>query len=97
MLASFPETIMSTSQVGRPDDGMDFTGFFNTEYCVPLKPKKEWRPVFHQEKEKLIAAMNRELQKDPGSDLELFPAHSGQHGRGHERGKGAACDENLRR
>ena len=67
VLASFPETIMSTSQVGRPDDGMDFTGFFNTEYCVPLKPKNEWRPVFHENKDKLIAAMNRELQKIPGA------------------------------
>ena len=46
--------------------GQDFTGFFNTEYCVALKPKEEWRPVFHQDKEKLIAAMNRELQKIPG-------------------------------
>ena len=56
-----------TSQVGRPDDGMDFTGFFNTEYCVSLKPKEKWRPVFHKEKEKLISAMNRELQKIPGA------------------------------
>ncbi len=66
LLASFPEVTQTTSQAGRPDDGQDFTGFFNTEYCVNLKPKKEWRPVFHQDKEKLIAAMNRELQKIPG-------------------------------
>ncbi|MDR2018447.1 MAG: CusA/CzcA family heavy metal efflux RND transporter [Syntrophobacterales bacterium] len=67
ILASFPEVTRTTSQVGRPDDGMDFTGFFNTEYCVNLKPKNEWRPVFDQDKEKLIAAMNRELQKIPGA------------------------------
>ncbi|MGA2955938.1 MAG: CusA/CzcA family heavy metal efflux RND transporter, partial [Thermodesulfobacteriota bacterium] len=66
VLASFPEVSVATSQVGRPDDGLDFTGFFNTEYCVNLKPKEEWRPVFHQDKERLIAAMNRELQKIPG-------------------------------
>ncbi|HME42690.1 MAG TPA: CusA/CzcA family heavy metal efflux RND transporter [Syntrophorhabdales bacterium] len=66
VLASFPEVTTTTSQVGRPDDGMDFTGFFNTEYCVNLKPKAQWRPVFHQDKEKLIAAMNRELKKIPG-------------------------------
>jgi len=30
-----------TSQVGRPDDGTDTTGFFNTEYFVDLKPKEE--------------------------------------------------------
>ena len=57
---------MATSQVGRPDDGLDYHGFFNTEYCVNLKPKEEWRPVFHQDKEELIAAMNRELEKIPG-------------------------------
>jgi cobalt-zinc-cadmium resistance protein CzcA len=55
-----------TSQVGRPDDGTDTTGFFNTEYFVDLKPKEQWRPVFHQNKERLIAAMNRELDKIPG-------------------------------
>ena len=57
---------MTTSQVGRPDDGTDTTGFFNTEYFVDLKPKEQWRPVFHQDKEELIAAMNRELEKIPG-------------------------------
>jgi hypothetical protein len=55
-----------TSQVGRPDDGTDTTGFFNTEFFVDLKPKEEWRPVFHQDKDELIAAMNRELEKIPG-------------------------------
>ena len=57
---------MATSQVGRPDDGTDTTGFFNTEYFVDLKPKDEWRPVFHEDKDELIAAMNRELEKIPG-------------------------------
>ena len=66
VLASFPEVTVTTSQVGRPDDGLDFTGFFNTEYCVVLKPKEKWRPVFHQDKEALIAAMSRELRKIPG-------------------------------
>ena len=66
VLASFPEVTVTTSQVGRPDDGTDFTGFFNTEYCVNLKAKEKWRPVFHEDKEKLISAMNRELQKMPG-------------------------------
>jgi heavy metal efflux system protein len=66
MLASFPEATVATSQVGRPDDGTDTTGFFNTEYFVDLKPKEQWRPVFRQDKEELIAAMNRELSKIPG-------------------------------
>jgi cobalt-zinc-cadmium resistance protein CzcA len=66
MLCSFPEAIECTSQTGRPDDGTDSTGFFNTEYFVGLKPKDQWRPVFHEDKEELIAAMQRELDKIPG-------------------------------
>jgi cobalt-zinc-cadmium resistance protein CzcA len=66
VLCSFPEVPQCTSQVGRPDDGTDTTGFFNTEFFVDLKPKEEWRPVFHEDKDELIAAMNRELDKIPG-------------------------------
>ena len=66
VLCSFPEVPQCTSQTGRPDDGTDTTGFFNTEYFVDLKPKEEWRPIFHQNKDELIAAMNRELNKIPG-------------------------------
>jgi cobalt-zinc-cadmium resistance protein CzcA len=66
LLCSFPEVPQCTSQVGRPDDGTDTTGFFNTEYFVDLKPKEQWRPVFHQNKDEVIAAMNRELNKIPG-------------------------------
>jgi len=67
IVASFPEVTVATSQVGRPDDGTDTTGFFDTESFVDLKPKDEWRPVFHQSKDELIAAMNRELDKIPGA------------------------------
>jgi cobalt-zinc-cadmium resistance protein CzcA len=66
VLCSFPEVPQCTSQVGRPDDGTDTTGFFNTEYFVDLKPKEQWRPVFRQDKDRLIAAMDRELEKIPG-------------------------------
>jgi cobalt-zinc-cadmium resistance protein CzcA len=66
ILCSFPEVPQVVDQVGRPDDGTDTTGFFNTEYFVDLLPKDQWRPVFHQDKERLIAAMNRELEKIPG-------------------------------
>jgi len=68
VLCSFPEVPKCTSQVGRPDDGTDTTGFFNTEYFVDLEPKEKWRPIFHQDKERLIAAMYRELSKIPGAD-----------------------------
>ncbi|MDR3792897.1 MAG: CusA/CzcA family heavy metal efflux RND transporter [Terracidiphilus sp.] len=66
VLASFPEVKQVVSQTGRPDDGTDTTGFFNTEYFVDLKPREQWRPVFHQDKEKLIAAIDKQLQRFPG-------------------------------
>jgi len=66
VLCSFPEVPQCTSQTGRPDDGTDTTSFFNTEYFVDLKPKEQWRPVFHENKDELIAAMQRELDKIPG-------------------------------
>ena len=66
ILASFPEVTQVVSQVGRPDDGTDTTGFFNTEYFVDLLPKEKWRPVFKETKVELIAAMDRELEKIPG-------------------------------
>ena len=66
VFASFPEVTQVVSQVGRPDDGTDTTGFFNTEYFVDLKQKERWRPVFHQDKDELIGAMDRELSKIPG-------------------------------
>ena len=66
LLCSFPEVPQVVNQIGRPDDGTDTTGFFDTEFFVDLLPKEKWRPVFHQDKDKLIAAMNHELEKIPG-------------------------------
>ncbi|HKE21668.1 MAG TPA: CusA/CzcA family heavy metal efflux RND transporter, partial [Bryobacteraceae bacterium] len=66
LLCSWPEVRQCTSQTGRPDDGTDHTSFFNTEYFVDLKPKEQWRPAFHENKEELIAAMDAELEKIPG-------------------------------
>ena len=63
LLCSFPETTECTSQAGRPDDGTDHTGFFNTEYFVGLKPKDQWRPVFGGNKDNLIASMQAALDK----------------------------------
>jgi heavy metal efflux system protein len=66
LMASFPEVTDVVDQIGRPDDGTDWTGFFNTEYNLNLKPKEEWRPAFHQNKDELIGAINKELIKTPG-------------------------------
>ena len=67
VFASFPEVKTVVSEVGRPDDGTDTGGFGNTEYFVDLKPHEQWRPVFHRNKEELIAAMNRAVQRYPGA------------------------------
>ena len=67
VFASFPEVKTVVSEVGRPDDGTDTGGFGNTEYFVDLKPHDQWRPAFHKNKEELIAAMNRAVEKYPGA------------------------------
>jgi cobalt-zinc-cadmium resistance protein CzcA len=67
IFAAFPEVKTVVSQVGRPDDGTDTGGFGNTEYFVDLKPHDQWRPIFHKNKEELIAAMNLAVQKYPGA------------------------------
>jgi len=65
VLAKFPEVKQVESQLGRPDDGTDSSGFYNTEYFVDLKPHEEWRPKF-KTKEELIAAMDKDLSQFPG-------------------------------
>jgi cobalt-zinc-cadmium resistance protein CzcA len=65
-LAEFPEVEQVVSQIGRPDDGTDATGYFNTEYFVALKPKEKWRPMFKGDKDDLIASMNLRLDQIPG-------------------------------
>ena len=67
VLSAFPEVRTVVSEVGRPDDGTDTGGFGNTEYFVDLKPREQWRPVFHRNKEELIAAMNLAVRKYPGA------------------------------
>jgi len=42
IIRKFPEIQTVISQLGRPDDGTDTTGFFNAEFNVPLKPAGEW-------------------------------------------------------
>ncbi len=67
VFASFPEVTKVVSQTGRPDDGTDPSLFSNTEYFVDLKPKDQWRSLFHQNKEEVIQAMGREVDKIPGA------------------------------
>ena len=61
----YPECEQIISEIGRPDDGTDPSGFFGTENYVPLKPHDQWpippgqtRP---RTKEELVEALNREI------------------------------------
>jgi cobalt-zinc-cadmium resistance protein CzcA len=67
LVRDFPEVTQSVSQVGRPDDGSDASGFYNTEFFVDLLPREKWRHQFHS-KDALIAAMDKDLQQFPGVD-----------------------------
>jgi cobalt-zinc-cadmium resistance protein CzcA len=67
VLANFPEVTQVVSQVGRPDDGSDASGFYNTEFFVDLLPRSRWRSEF-KTKDDLIAAMDTTLSKFPGVD-----------------------------
>ncbi|MDE2261588.1 MAG: efflux RND transporter permease subunit, partial [Gammaproteobacteria bacterium] len=64
-LRSFPVVTTVTSELGRPDDGTDSTGFFNDEFFVGLKPYAQWHGRY-RDKQALIAAIDRKLQKFPG-------------------------------
>jgi cobalt-zinc-cadmium resistance protein CzcA len=81
IMASYPEVDSIVAQLGRPDDGTDPAGFYNSEYFVPLRPEKDWPRLVPQSgwrswlwgsmrprtKPEIIEAMNAELeQKIPG-------------------------------
>lgn len=57
---SFPEVSTVLSQVGRPDDGTDATGFFNAEFLVDLKPRDHW-PA-HLTKTELVRQVDAKLR-----------------------------------
>jgi cobalt-zinc-cadmium resistance protein CzcA len=65
ILRSFPEVTRVSSELGRPDDGTDATGFFNVEFFVALKPYGQWTGAYRN-KSALIAAINQKLQAFPG-------------------------------
>ena len=65
ILRSFPEVTTVASELGRPDDGTDSTGFFNVEFYVGLKPYSKWSGRYHTKAE-LTAAIDQKLQAFPG-------------------------------
>jgi len=53
-----PEVQTVISQLGRPDDGTDVSGFYNIELLAPLRPTKEWRKGVTKER------MTQEIQTE---------------------------------
>jgi cobalt-zinc-cadmium resistance protein CzcA len=64
-LRSFPEVTTVASELGRPDDGTDPTGFFNVEFFVGLQPYSQWSGAYRT-KAGLIAAIDKKLASFPG-------------------------------
>src|SRR6202008_3133572 len=67
LLIQYPMVTVTGSELGRPDDGTDPTGFFNCEFYVGLKPynDKSWKQTSIHTKE--------DLQKDIEHKLESYP------------------------
>jgi cobalt-zinc-cadmium resistance protein CzcA len=59
-----PEIQTVISQLGRPDDGTDVSGFYNIELLAPLSPASEWRKGVTKD------SMTADMQKDLA---EAFP------------------------
>jgi cobalt-zinc-cadmium resistance protein CzcA len=67
ILMSYPQVTLVGSELGRPDDGTDPTGFFNVEFYVGLKPYKDktWAGHIHT-KEQLVDSIRDRLEAFPG-------------------------------
>jgi len=67
ILMSYPQVTVVGSELGRPDDGTDPTGFFNVEFYVGLKPYKDptWNGTIHT-KDQLTDSIRHKLEAFPG-------------------------------
>src|SRR5579862_3821626 len=68
LLIQYPMVTVTGSELGRPDDGTDPTGFFNCEFYVGLKPynDKSWSQSSVHTKEQLIEDLQKKLDAYPG-------------------------------
>jgi cobalt-zinc-cadmium resistance protein CzcA len=68
ILTSYPQVTEVGSELGRPDDGTDPTGFFNCEFYVGLKPYKDraWTLSPLHTKEELVKDVQQKLEAFPG-------------------------------
>jgi len=58
---SHPEITTVISQLGRPDDGTDPSGFYNIEFFAPLRPPSQWRRGLT--KERMTEELAQELHE----------------------------------
>jgi heavy metal efflux system protein len=68
ILVKYPMVTVVGSELGRPDDGTDATGFFNCEFYVGLKPYNDptWRKTSIHNKEELTRDLEKKLNAYPG-------------------------------
>ncbi|MFZ0211088.1 MAG: CusA/CzcA family heavy metal efflux RND transporter [Candidatus Acidiferrales bacterium] len=68
ILMSYPMVTQVGSELARPDDGTDPTGFFNDEFYVGLKPynDKAWRQTSVENKQDLTTDLQKKLAAFPG-------------------------------
>ncbi len=68
ILKTYPQVTVVGSELGRPDDGTDPTGFFNCEFYVGLRPytDKAWTQSSIHSKADLIADLQKKLAAFPG-------------------------------
>jgi cobalt-zinc-cadmium resistance protein CzcA len=68
ILIQYPQVTVVGSELGRPDDGTDPTGFFNDEFYVGLKPydDKTWKSGSIHTKEELSRDIEKKLDAYPG-------------------------------
>jgi cobalt-zinc-cadmium resistance protein CzcA len=68
ILMSYPQVTDVGSELGRPDDGTDPTGFFNVEFYVGLRPynDKTWKAGQIHTKEELTESIRHKLESYPG-------------------------------
>jgi cobalt-zinc-cadmium resistance protein CzcA len=68
LIAKYPQVTEVGSELGRPDDGTDPTGFFNCEFYVGLKPYKDpsWEKSSAHDKPALIEDLQKQLEAFPG-------------------------------
>ncbi|MGB2890115.1 MAG: CusA/CzcA family heavy metal efflux RND transporter [Candidatus Acidiferrales bacterium] len=68
ILMQYPQVTEVGSELGRPDDGTDPTGFFNCEFYVGLRPygDQSWKQNSIHSKPELITALQKQFEAFPG-------------------------------